>query len=115
MTTSTLSVLTAAQVKQEIAAGLAQPTQEQVGGCARVYVCLYSGDDEAQFKKMIRKPVAKACKELKKIFQVNGHGVRNAISIGYYNGRGIEVGQAHSVMNRLKAIGVDCYVEYIGD
>ena len=80
------------------------------GGCGRAYVCLAT-KDKAVLKDF--KAAMEAC-GLKYIGKAYGTGTRAAY-IGYDNGSGVPLAQAEAISTNLKALGVDCYDDGVGD
>lgn len=81
---------------------------EQRGGCGRVYVCI-CGD------RKTKNAVKKAAKSLGMIYQTKGYGVDNALYVGYDNADGKAWSQGEQIAKNLKLIGVECYVDGVGD
>lgn len=79
-------------------------------GCGRAYVCLATKD-----KTVLKdfKAAMEAC-GLKYIGKAYGTGTRAAY-IGYDNGSGVPLAQAEAIAKNLKALGVDCYDDGVGD
>ena len=117
-------------IETAILAGLKNYQAERPLGCCRVYVCIsnsepiemiMSGDRKAakqwrkDFHKNVMSQIEAGCKKTNKLFQLQGYGVRNSIYVGYDNNQGKEIGQGTAICANLKALGLDAYVEYIGD
>lgn len=81
---------------------------ERAIGCCRVYVVLMD--------KEHAKGMAAAAKRLGRIFQTKAHyNLTNALYIGYDNCSGHELAKATEVVRALKAAGIKCYREEMGD
>jgi len=80
-------------------------------GCGRAYVCISHGADKATLKE-----IAKACKELRLIFQTKGYGVgNNAIYIGYDNADGRAIGRSKAFAQVLSEHGISAYPDAASD
>jgi len=87
--------------------GLEAPKERGIG-CGRVYVCIVESEDA--------KGIAKAAKNLGRIFQKKGYaGMSNVLYVGYDNCDGRALGQGTAIANSLGAAGVRCYRDEQGD
>jgi len=127
MTTS--KTLQSQDIQAAISEGMSNFSTAKAIGCCRVYVCinivapidiLMQGKRASRawsktFNQTVIPAIESACQDMGKIFHRNGHGVQNAIYIGYDNCTGKEIGQANAVAERLKAIGIPAITEVVGD
>lgn len=113
-------VPTQSEIRAAIQRGMQEYTSARPSGCGRVYVCLssYRDGDKASNRKRtakLRLSVIAVAKELNMIYQTKGYGVSNALKIGYDNCTGKELGQGTAVAEQLKALGIPCYRDEVGD
>ncbi|XHX80876.1 MAG: hypothetical protein RBJ76_13355 [Stenomitos frigidus ULC029] len=118
---------TIAQIQAAIVSGKSKyGTVIQRGGCGRVYVCLGSVGDpfasaeqqkrDKALTKAIRNRVKDAAQAMNLLYLKKAYGVGNhALYIGYDNGTSIAWSQGEQVAKNLKALGVDAYVDGMGD
>lgn len=83
--------------------------RERTSGCGRAYVCLTGIKKE-------RRAVAAAAKEAGVMYLKDAYGTGgDALYIGYDNCDGRALGKADAVEASLKAAGIGCYVDAVGD
>jgi hypothetical protein len=103
-------MITADAMIPAIKSGLAAKTTGPRGGCGRAYVC-YSGKDRRQLNEFKK---AFDGVGLRYIGKAYGSGDRCAY-IGYDNGTGLALAQADAIADNLRALGLNCYSDAVGD
>lgn len=100
----------AEQMIPAIQDGLLAQTTGPRGGCGRAYVCLCDRNraQVEEFKQAFESV------GLRYIGRAYGSGNRTAY-VGYDNGTGQALAQAEAIAANLRAIGVDCYDDAVGD
>ena len=98
------------EIKSALVAALAVPyVRARASGCGRAYVCV-SGLERTELTAF-----AAAAKELGRIFQRKGHGVSNALYVGYDNADGGALGKAEAIATELSKRGISAYAEGVAD
>lgn len=103
-------MIKAEQMIPAIQDGLLAQTTGPRGGCGRAYVCL-SDKRRLQLEEFKR---AFESVGLRYIGRAYGSGSRTAY-VGYDNGTGEALAQAEAIAANLRALGVDCYDDAVGD
>jgi len=89
-------------------AGLSAPAPaERISGCGRVYVCI---------RRPHTRGIRAACKRVGLRYLGAAYGTSgNAIYIGYDNATGKELARGTAIEKALRAAGVACYRDEVGD
>lgn len=98
-------------ILDEALAAARAASPERASGCGRVYVCIMDRKHANGVKRALK---ATPMRPLRYIGNAYGAG-GNALYVGYDNATGRELAHGTAVAAVLKAHGIDCYRDEVGD